>query len=142
MDSRRHKVYAGSQALAALVFLQAASIPQLVNSAEMLRFATHALFGCQVFLSLLISFPLFCRSQQAPRQQGILEMSKPRLLTLTNGLTLLLLIVSVWAAWRACYRFWLMLAGAGLLVTLTLMLYRRNLRHWKTNYVQNRGAGE
>lgn len=142
MDPRKDKIYAGSQVLAVLVFLQAASIPQFVNTPGMLRFATHTLFGYQVLLSLLILFPFLCRPQPVKAQGRIREMSKPRLLTPTNVLTTLLLSVSVWAAWRACYWFWLMLVGAGLLATVTLMLHRRNLRHWKTNYVQNRNAGE
>lgn len=140
MDTRTHKTYAGSQVLAALVFLQVASIPQFVNGPEMLHFATHALFAYQVLLSLLISLLSYCgRRQPLGPPRGLCEMRKPRLFTLTNGLTTLLLTVSVWAALRAGYRFGLMVAGSGLLLTLTLLLHRRNLRHWK-NFVQNNGA--
>jgi hypothetical protein len=140
MDTRTHKTYAGSQVLAALVFLQVASIPQFVNGPEMLHFATHALFVYEVVLIFLIFVLTFCGRQQPivlPARPW--EISKPRLLTLTNGLTTLLLTVSVWAAWKAGYRFGLMVAGTGLLLTLTLLLHRRNLRHWK-NFVQNNRA--
>jgi len=141
MDPRKHKVYAGSQVLAALVFFQTASIPQLVNSPGMLHFATHALFGYQVLLSLLILLPILSRPWPAKPLGRPSEMSTPKLFTLTNTLTALVLSVSMWAAALAGYRFGLMLASTGLLLSLTLVLYRRNLRHWKRNYVYNIGPG-
>jgi len=134
---RKRKTYAGSQALAALVFLQTASIPQFINSPETLRFATYGLFVFEIFLSLLMFIPVFCTRQVDHALPGRRrEVNSPRLLTMTNLLTALLLAVSAWAAWRAEYWFTLMLAGAVLLLTPTVLLHWRNLRHWK-NSVQN-----
>lgn len=109
----------GTYILGGLVALQVCSMPGLVHSHQMLRFATHGLLGYIAFAVVLLWF-----AARNTRPLG----SRPRFWTLANFATLILLGVATWAAWKANYcRFEVTVASA-LLFGALVHLYRRNAR--------------
>lgn len=109
----------GSYVLGGLVALQVCSMPELVNSDRMLRFATHALLGYIVFAVVLLWF-----AARNTRRLGC----RPRFWTLANFATLILLGIATWAAWQANYRGFEVTAAAVALIGALVHLYRRNAR--------------
>ena len=109
----------GTYILGGLVALQVCSMPGLVHSDQMLRFATHGLLAYIALAVVLLWF-----AARSTRPLGF----RPRFWTLANFATLILLGVATWAAWQANYRRFEVAAASALLVGALVHLYRRNAR--------------
>jgi len=114
-----NKSRSGTHLLGGLVALQVCSLPELVDSARMLRFATHALLGYIAFGVVLLWF-----AARNTRRLGF----RLRFWTLANFATLILLGIATWAAWQANYRAFEVTAAAVALAGALVHLYRRNAR--------------
>jgi len=114
-----NKSRSGTHILGGLVALQVCSLPELVDSARMLRFATHALLGYIVFAVVLLWF--------AARNTRCLGF-RPRFWTLANFATLILLGIATWTAWQANYRGFEVTAAVVAFVGALVHLYHRNAR--------------
>ncbi|MBE0541924.1 MAG: hypothetical protein IH623_11100 [Verrucomicrobia bacterium] len=109
----------GSYVLGGLVALQVCSLPALVDSDRMLRFATHALLGYVAFAVVLLLF-----AARSARPLGF----RPRFWTLANLATLILLGIAMWAAWDSNYRPLEVTTAAAALVGALIHLFRCNAR--------------
>jgi len=112
----------GTYILGGLVALQVCSMPGLVHSDQMLRFATHGLLGYIAFALVLLWF-----AARNTRPLGF----RPRFWTLANFATFILLGVATWAAWQANYRKFEVAVASALLFGALVRLYRRNARKTK-----------
>ncbi len=109
----------GSYVLGGLVALQVCSLPALVDSDRMLRFATHALLGYVAFAVVLLLF-----AGRSARPVGF----RPRFWTLANLATLILLGIATWAAWDSNCRPLEVTAAAAALAGALVHLFRCNVR--------------
>lgn len=109
----------GSYVLGGLVALQVCSLPELVDSDRMLRFATHALLGYVAFTVVLLLFSARCA-----RPHGF----RSRFWTRANLATLILLGIATWAAWQSNYRPLEVTTAAAALAGALVHLFRRNAR--------------
>lgn len=109
----------GTCVLVCLVAMQVGSMPQLVDSEQMLRCATLALLAYSVFASILLWF--------AARNARALNR-RPRLWTLANLATFVLLAITSWTAWRTNCRPVEITTAAFALATALVHLHWCNVR--------------
>ncbi len=114
----------GTCVLVYLVAMQVGSTPQLVDSEQMLRCATLALLAYIAFAIILLWF--------AARSARALNC-RPRLCTLANLATCVLLAIATWTAWQThCLRVEVAIAAAALVAALAY-LHWCNIRKRKTS---------